>query len=279
MKPRDGGVCDDNKTISVATRASDAENDVLTYNYTVSGGRIIGTGANVQWDMSGVTPGTYTITTGVNDGCGICGKTNTQTIVVKECDCVPVCSCPTLSVDGPSGLTDPGRPMTFTATVSGGDVTYNWTVSAGTISSGQGTSSITVDTTGLAPSTNITATVDIGGVAPNCGCTTTASATGSITQPPGIISVDEFGAASNDDVKARVDNFYIQLNNNPNAQGYIINYGTPAQIKARRAQITKAISFRKYDASRVTFVDGPDNGSGINTKFVIVPPGATPPAP
>src|SRR5436189_216350 len=82
------------------------------------------------------SPGTYTITTGVNDGCGICGKTDTQTIVVKECDCVPVCSCPTLSVDGPSGLTAPGQPMTFTASVSGGDVTYNWTVSAGTISSG-----------------------------------------------------------------------------------------------------------------------------------------------
>src|SRR5205085_12505586 len=126
---------------------------------------------------------------------------------------------------------------------------------------------------------NITATVDLGGVATNCGCVTTASATGSLPPEVRPIDVDQFGAATNDDVKARVDNFYIQLNNNPNAQGYIINYGTPAHIKARRAQIMKAISFRKYDASRVTFVDGPDNGSGINTKFVLVPPGATPPAP
>ncbi|HTK27276.1 MAG TPA: hypothetical protein VL327_12010, partial [Pyrinomonadaceae bacterium] len=91
--------------------------------------------------------------------------------------------------------------------------------------------------------------------------------------------VDEFGKATDDDVKARVDNFYTQLNNNPNSQGYIINYGTPAEIKRRRAQIVKAINFRKYDASRVTFVDGPDQGTGINTKFYLVPPGAENPVP
>jgi len=275
------GQCNDNSVITVTTRASDPENDVLTYHYTASGGRVIGSTANVQWDMAGVRPGTYTLTTGVDDGCGVCGKTNTQTITVQECpDCGPTCSCPTLSVNGPSGITQPGSPMTFSANASGGtgDVTYNWTVSAGTISSGQGTSSITVDTTGLS-NTNVTATVDIGGTDPECHCTTTASDTGSIAGSPTPNQVDEFGKATADDVKARVDNFYIQLNNNPTAQGYIINYGTPAEIKARRTQITKAISFRKYDASRVTFVDGPDTGSGVNTKFIIVPPGATPPAP
>jgi len=280
FKPRTGS-CDDNKTISVATKASDPENDVLTYNYTVSGGRVIGSGANVQWDLSTAQPGTYTITTGVDDGCGVCGKTNTQTIKVEECDCVPACECPTLAVNGPSGLTNPGESMTFVANVSGGSgsATYNWTVSAGTIESGQGTSSITVSTAGLAPGSNVTATVDIG--ASDCGCVTNASDTGSIAEKPTITQVDEFGKAVDDDVKARVDNFFIQLNNNPNAQGYVINYGTPAQIKARRAQIMKAINRpgTSYDASRVTFVDGPDGGDGIRTKFVLVPAGADKPTP
>ncbi|MBP7476506.1 MAG: hypothetical protein KA810_14735, partial [Pyrinomonadaceae bacterium] len=76
-----------------------------------------------------------------------------------------------------------------------------------------------------------------------------------------------------------IDNFYIQLNNNPSAQGYIINYGTPAQIKKRRAQIMKAINFRKYDVGRVTFVDGPDNGGGESTKLYLVPAGAENPRP
>ena len=57
----------------------------LTYNYTVSGGRIVGQGANVTWDVGGLQPGTYTITAGVNDGCGVCGQTQTKTITVKEC--------------------------------------------------------------------------------------------------------------------------------------------------------------------------------------------------
>ena len=108
------GACNDNRTVNVATSASDAENDVLTYNYTVSGGRIVGSGANVQWDLSGVGKGTYTITTGVDDGCGVCGKTETKTITIEECaDCVQVCSCPTLSVSGPAGTTDPGATMTL----------------------------------------------------------------------------------------------------------------------------------------------------------------------
>ena len=273
------GNCSDNRTIKVSTKATDPENDVLTYNYTVSGGRIVGGGANVDWDLSSAQPGTYTITTGVDDGCGVCGKTDTRTIKVEECpDCVQVCQCATISMSGPSGVTIPGDKMTFTANVSGGtgDPTYNWSVSAGTISSGQGTSSITVDTAGLAGQ-NVTATVDVGGLCPECP--RTASETAGVKAPEISTVVDEFGALKDDDVKARVDSFFITLNNNPNAQGYIINYGTPAQIKARRAQIMKAINFRKYDVSRVTFVDGPDNGSGVNTKFYLVPAGVTPPTP
>jgi hypothetical protein len=75
-----------NKTgkISVETVATDPENDVLTYNYEVSGGKIIGTGAKIVWDLTGVKPGTYTITAGADDGCGICGTTKTQTVIVRE---------------------------------------------------------------------------------------------------------------------------------------------------------------------------------------------------
>ncbi|MEP7076615.1 MAG: hypothetical protein ABI878_12485, partial [Acidobacteriota bacterium] len=172
--------------------------------------------------------------------------------------------------------------MTFTANVSGGSqdtVTYNWTVSEGTIASGQGTPSITVTAPMSAAGGNITATVEIGGMDASCNCPKDSSATGQYGGKPEKLTVDEFGPAKDDDVKARVDNFYTQLNNNPNSQGFIINYGTPAEIKRRRAQIVKAINFRKYDPSRVTFVDGPDNGNGINTKFYLVPPGADNPNP
>jgi hypothetical protein len=267
----------------VTTTAVDPEGDVLTYNYTVSAGRIVGSGATVSWDLSGVPTGSYTITAGVDDGCGICGKTMTQTVTVRDCpDCVRECSCPSLTVTGPAGVTAPGETMTFTANVSGGSqdtpITYNWTVSAGTIVSGQGTPSISVE----APrdgTTNITATVEIGGLQPGCDCPRTQSETGVVSAPPTYNEVDTFGPLSNDDVKARVQNFYTTLANNPTAQGYIITYGTPREIAARRRQITNAITFLKLDPSRVTFVDGGDKGTGVETHFYIVPPGATPPTP
>jgi hypothetical protein len=71
------------KAISVVTTASDPENDPLTYTYIVSGGRIRGTGYKVTWDLTGVPPGTYTITAGVDDGAGVVGRTITKSITVK----------------------------------------------------------------------------------------------------------------------------------------------------------------------------------------------------
>ncbi len=188
--PKEGQTCDDDQTINVATSASDPENDVLTYNYTVSGGRIVGSGANVSWDLSGVEPGTYTITTGVDDGCGLCGKTDTKTIEVVKCDCVQDCDCATLSVTGPAGITAPGQTMTFTANSSGGtgDRTYNWSVSSGTIESGQGTPSIVVGTTSDMADSTVTATVEIGGQEASCNCPTEASDTGVISAGKAIDS-------------------------------------------------------------------------------------------
>lgn len=71
------------RLVEVTTVAVDPENDILTYNYTVTGGRIIGAGAKVEWDMTGVRPGTYTITAGVDDGAGVIGQTKSMTAVVK----------------------------------------------------------------------------------------------------------------------------------------------------------------------------------------------------
>src|ERR1044072_582376 len=60
--------------------------------------------------------------------------------------------CPVVTVSCPELLSS-GVPSVFTANVSGGDdkvtPTYEWEVSAGTITEGRGESYITVDTTGL----------------------------------------------------------------------------------------------------------------------------------
>lgn len=279
--PKEGQTCNDSSSVNVSTTAVDTENDVLTYNYTVSGGRVVGTGANVSWDVGGLQPGTYTITAGVDDGCGLCGKTETKTITIAECDCIQACNCGTLSVTGPAGTTDPGSTMTFTANLSGGSAspTYNWTVSAGTIESGQGTPSITVATTSEMADSNVTATVQLGGLDPACNCPSTASETGGIAPKPQPRLIDEFGKLPNDDIRGRLDTFFAELQNNPNNQGYIINYGTDAEIAAREKIITNHINFRKFDRSRITLVRGGDTGEGVKTKAYLIPPGAANPNP
>lgn len=274
------GNCPDNQTVGVRTTAVDPENDTLTYSYTVSGGRITGQGANVSWDLSGVQPGTYTITSAVDDGCGFCGTPKSTTITVTACgDCVAPCVCPTISVTGPSGTTAPDSSMTFTANVSGGtqsSVTYSWSVSNGTITEGQGTPAITVSTAGLS-NTNITATVTIGGT--DCNCQNlTASETGIVGSNPTSSLVDDFGPAANDDVKARVDSFFTALSNDPNASGVIIIDGNNRDAARREKVIRDHVAFRGLDISRVRFVRGTTDGE-IRTRFFLVPAGAADPQP
>jgi hypothetical protein len=74
--------------VSADYAATPCTDDTVTFNYTISGGKIIGQGEKVVWDLSGVKPGTYTITASVDTGCGVCGTTKTVEVVVKECpDC------------------------------------------------------------------------------------------------------------------------------------------------------------------------------------------------
>jgi len=54
----------------VACNGSDPDNDPLTYSYTTTGGRISGSGSKVQFDSTGLQPGSYTVKCTVNDGRG-----------------------------------------------------------------------------------------------------------------------------------------------------------------------------------------------------------------
>jgi outer membrane protein OmpA-like peptidoglycan-associated protein len=54
----------------VTCNGSDPDNDPLTYSYTTTGGQIVGSGSNVQFDPKGLQPGSYTVKCMVNDGRG-----------------------------------------------------------------------------------------------------------------------------------------------------------------------------------------------------------------
>ena len=133
--------------------------------------------------------------------------------------------CPTsVEVRCPSGLRAAGEGLTFTGSFQSSSnelLTYNWTVSAGTITSGQGTDSINVDTTGLS-GRSVTATMTLGGLDPLC--MRAASCTATMKPPPMSIKFDEYRDLSPNDEKVRLDNFAARLRGDPTAQGYIIVY-------------------------------------------------------
>lgn len=192
--------------------------------------------------------------------------------------------CGTIQITG-GGMVRPGDPISFTANVTGvtKDLTfkYEWKTSAGTISSGQETPSITIDTTGLAGGTNVTAEVRIKGLYDNC-VDTASEVGGIISQPVCRCIIDEFGKLSNNEVKARIQALFVALENEPTAQGYIINYGTDEEIGVREKQIQKAIIFLELDANHLTVVRGGENPRGergVWTKAWIVPTGAQFPQP
>lgn len=266
------------QTVQLTANATDPDGDTLLYSYNVSGGRITGEGPNVSWDLTGVQPGTYTANVEVDDGCG-CISFSSVSVTVANCDkCV--LPCPTVTVTCPDTV-DEGGSITFTANVTGGDPsvtpTYNWSVSSGTISSGQGTPTITV--TGAAGGASVTATVNVGGYPPECN--TTASCTTTINQRRVARLFDQYGNIAFNDEKARLDNFAIQLQNEPGSQGYIIAYaGRRARTGEAQARADRAkdylVNTRGIDPGRIVTVDG-GYREDLTVELWIVPQGATPP--
>jgi len=266
-------------TVQLTATYSDPDNDTLLYTWSVSGGKLSGEGKMVSWDLMGVNPGTYTASVEVNDGNAhmVPGSTTVTVAVCTGCKGPPPV-CPEISVSGPSEV-DQGQPITFSSTLSpDANVTYNWTVSAGTISGGQGASSITVDTAGLAGQT-VTATLELGGLDPSFGRTRSAS-TGVRPLPPVAVMFDEYGNIRFNDEKARLDNYAIQLQNQPGDTGTIVGFGSCEGEGLARAERAKGylVNTRGIDAGRLTTVDGGCRDE-VWVELWRVPTGAAAPTP
>jgi hypothetical protein len=177
------GYCtEEARKINIHTVAKDAENKDLEFYYLVQGGKVIGRGADVVWDLSDARPGRYLIAVGVGKGGVIKGNLITKSVSVFDCECQPPCTCPTLSVTGPTAPADAGDTLIFTVNLAGGsqdNEVYNWTVSEGKIIVGQQTPQILVKTTPEMKGRTITATVEVSGLCEVC-LDKTATATAEI---------------------------------------------------------------------------------------------------
>jgi hypothetical protein len=266
--------------VTLVAEATDPDSDQLLYTWSVTGGRLSGEGRQVTWDLTGVAVGTYTATVEVNDG-NQHTATGSATVTVADCTgCVrPQPPCPQISVSCPSEI-EAGQPVTFTASVTGGETgatwTYNWSVSTGTISSGQGTSTITVDTAGIGGQ-SVTATVSIGGADPSCNAT--SSCTTAVKPPPAPPrKFDEYGNIRFNDEKARLDNYAIQLQNEPGSTGTIIVFGSCVGEGQQRGDRAKdyLVNTRGIEAGRITVVDGGCRAD-LTVQLWVVPQGSAAP--
>jgi hypothetical protein len=268
--------------VRLRANAVSPEGNPFRYRWIVSGGRIVGDGADVVWDLSDAQPGTYSATVEASTGAigSGCMAFSSTKVLVRNCP-PPRPVCPNVIINCPDTVTI-GQPVSFTASVSGGTPgitpVFNWTVSAGTIIGGQGTSAIQVDTTGLGGQ-QIRATVEVAGYNLTCN----ASCTTQVPAPIQPRRADEFGEIQRDDEKARLDNFAIALQNEPGATGYVIVYAgrtSRAGYAQRRANFARdyLVNTRGIEASRIVTLDGGFRES-VSVELWVVPPGATPPSP
>ncbi len=214
----------------------------------------------------------------------ICLKTISQTITTP---------CPyRFHLDGPERVTE-GDLVTFAAINTGTapvPLRYDWRVSPGTVrvTSGLGTPSITIDSTGMGGQT-ISAELDVNDDVYDNKCRQSISVPTDVTpipkiKPPLPFRCDEFEAQNPDQDKARFDNCVIQAQNTPDAQLYVIIY--PGTDKASSTRNTydrlskRALDYmvknRGFDPRRISIVKG-GNRLKTTVEIWIVPPGAQPP--
>jgi outer membrane protein OmpA-like peptidoglycan-associated protein len=192
-------------------------------------------------------------------------------------------SCPSVNVSSPDSVST-GELLTFTVNVSGGDSnvnpTYQWTVSTGKIFSGQGTSSITVETFSLAGQ-SVTATVDVGGFARQCSVS--SSGTTAVIKKIEPRKIDEYSGRLNPkDQYNRLDKFADELKSDSASTAYIITYGDRKSSIAIAQKTADAasqylVTKRGIVSKRITVVIG-GYRENQTVELWIVPAGVQPPA-
>ncbi len=256
----------------------------IKYKWTTESGMIIGEGPVVSWNLAGLKPGYHKASLDIQSvgAEGSCQAFSSVSVLVNPCPVVQP-ACPAIEISCPTyvGL---DQPITFTSKYTGGvpanvNPVYNWTVSAGTIIEGQGTSTIKVDTKGLGGET-VRATLSMGGYTLEC------SADCAVTIPlPKLSSrkFDEFPDISRNDEKARLDNFAIELQNDPTATAYVIVYpgktSKRGDVQHHSSRIVEyLVHSRGLDERRIVTLVGTTRDQ-LHVELWVTPQGAAPPTP
>jgi hypothetical protein len=167
--------------------------------------------------------------------------------------------CPEITVIGPSGLTMAGDLMTFKASIGNGQagkLGYDWTVTAGTIESGQGTAAIEVRTTKDMEYSNVTATVKVTGMSAECSQNAWEIAG---VAPAPIVCYFSYtiNRATIKNNLFLLDNFLSELTDYPESHGLVSIKLNERESRALKLSfINRVYNFlvmRKAPLSRITF--------------------------
>jgi hypothetical protein len=270
--------------VKLTANAVSPSGNPIKYRWTTSAGTIIGEGSVVEWNLAGLKPGYHKASLDIQSvgSDGSCQAFSSVSVLVNPCVAVqPV--CPAIEIVCPTDVT-PGQPLTFSSRLTGGvpantNAVYNWTVSAGTITQGQGTDTIKVDTAGLGGQT-VRASLSVGGYTLEC-----AADCGVSIPLPKLYGrkFDEFPDISRNDEKARLDNYAIELQNDPTSTAYVIVYpgrhGKRGEVQQHANRVVEyLVHSRGLDKSRIVTLVGPVRDN-LFVELWVTPQGATPPNP
>ena len=90
------------ESVAINSNASDPDGDPITYSYATTGGQVSGNGPAAQFDSTGLSAGSYTVTCTADDGQG--GRTSATTTVDVQQPAPP----PQAAKVGDCGYTKPG---------------------------------------------------------------------------------------------------------------------------------------------------------------------------
>src|ERR1044072_5856893 len=259
-EPRVVTVCEGSGAGVVHLNARVTSNYPISYRWTSSAGRIEGDGTNVTWDLSGLQPGYYRAYVDIDTGSGddACQAFASTAVLVNRCPPAPPV-CPNVGIECPDRVVV-GEPLVFRSTVTGGTSTirptYNWIVTAGRITAGPGTDTINVDNAGLAAQ-SVTATLSMGGYNLDCSATCTVN----FPVPVECRKFDEYPSIAYNDEKARLDNYAIELQNDPTATAYVIVYpgvrGKPSDVQRHTTRIVDyLVNSRGINGPRIVTLVG-----------------------
>ena len=186
----------------------------------------------------------------------------------------PNSGCPTVNVMGPAGIVEAGQKARYSAHVEPIDqswtLEYKWTLSEGTIDSGQGTSQIEV----IQPDASLTVTVEIRGLPSGCPAVASELASGGDR----VHMAKNLGSVSGPITRrniARIRSLLSEFQDDQYVQFWFIIAGKDDQTQAKKLNALKRLMQEAPERATYVLSDKTDD------KLVVwaVPPGATPPEP